>query len=48
MRQIFDNGGSIIYMSAFRTREDPRPTSEFDDVCPSPDGLMQDETQEGG
>jgi hypothetical protein len=32
---------------------DPRgpstgPTSEFDVVCPSPDGLMQDGTQEGG
>ena len=35
-------------LSAFRTREDPRPTSEFDAVCPSPDGLMQDGTQEGG
>jgi hypothetical protein len=35
-------------MSAFRTREDPRPTSEFDAACPCPDGLMQDETQEGG
>jgi hypothetical protein len=32
---------------------DPRgpstgPTSEFDAACPSPDGLMQDGTQEGG
>jgi hypothetical protein len=34
-------------VSAFRTREDPQPTSEFDVVCPCPDGLMQDETQEG-
>jgi hypothetical protein len=30
----------------FWTREDPQPTSEFDVACPSPDGLMQDETQE--
>jgi hypothetical protein len=29
-------------------REDPQPTNEFDVVCPCPDGLMQDETQEGG
>jgi hypothetical protein len=35
-------------LSAFWTREDPQPTSEFDAVCPCPDGLMQDETQEGG
>jgi hypothetical protein len=35
-------------LSAFWTREDPQPTSEFDVVCPCPDGLMQDETQEGG
>jgi hypothetical protein len=35
-------------LSAFRTREDPQPTSEFDDACPCPDGLMQDETQGGG
>jgi hypothetical protein len=33
---------------AFWTREDPQPTSEFDAVCPCPDGLMQDETREGG
>jgi hypothetical protein len=32
-------------LSAFRTREDPRPTSEFDAACPCPDGLMQDETE---
>jgi hypothetical protein len=35
-------------LSAFWTREDPQPTSEFDVVCPCPDGLMQDETQGGG
>jgi hypothetical protein len=35
-------------LSAFWTREDPQPTSEFDVVCPCPDGLTQDETQEGG
>jgi hypothetical protein len=35
-------------LSAFWTREDPQPTSEFDVACPCPDGLMQDETQEGG
>ena len=35
-------------LSAFWTREDPQPTSEFDAACPCPDGLMQDETQEGG
>jgi hypothetical protein len=35
-------------LSAFWTCEDHQPTSEFDDACPCPDGLMQDETQEGG
>jgi hypothetical protein len=35
-------------LSAFWTREDPQPTSEFGAACPCPDGLMQDETQEGG
>ena len=35
-------------LSAFWTREDPQPTSEFDVVCPYPDGLMQYETREGG
>jgi hypothetical protein len=35
-------------LSAFWTREDPQPTSEFDAACPCPDGLMQDEIQEGG
>jgi hypothetical protein len=35
-------------LSAFRTHEDPRPTSELDVACPCPDGLMQDGTQEGG
>jgi hypothetical protein len=35
-------------LSVFWTREDPQSTSEFDVVCPCPDGLMQDETREGG
>jgi hypothetical protein len=35
-------------LSAFWTRKDPQPTSEFDAACPSPDGLMQDGTQERG
>jgi hypothetical protein len=35
-------------LSAFWTHEDPQPTSEFDTACPCPDGLMQDETREGG
>jgi hypothetical protein len=35
-------------LSAFRTREDRQPTSEFVDACPCPDGLMQDGTQAGG
>jgi hypothetical protein len=35
-------------LSAFRTREDPQPTNEFDAACPCLDGLMQDETREGG
>jgi hypothetical protein len=34
-------------LSAFQTREDPQPTSEFVAACPCPDGLMQDGTQEG-
>jgi hypothetical protein len=34
-------------MSAFRTREDRQPTSEFVVACPCPDELMQDGTQEG-
>jgi hypothetical protein len=38
----------VRQLSAFWTREDPQPTSEFDAACPCPDGLMQDETQEGG
>jgi hypothetical protein len=37
----------VIYLSVFRTREDRQPTSEFVAVCPYPDGLMQDGTQEG-
>jgi hypothetical protein len=35
-------------LSAFRTREDRQPTSEFVAACPCPDGLMQDGTQEVG
>jgi hypothetical protein len=35
-------------LSAFRTREDRQPTSEFVVACPCPDGLMQDGTQAGG
>jgi hypothetical protein len=35
-------------LSAFWTREDPQPTSEFDATCPCLDGLIQDETQEKG
>jgi hypothetical protein len=52
------NGGSVCQhaavpyparqLSAFWTREDPRPTSEFVAACPCPDRLMQDGTQEGG
>jgi hypothetical protein len=34
-------------MSAFRTRKDRQPTSEFVVACPCPDGLMRDGTQEG-
>jgi hypothetical protein len=37
-----------VIVSAFWTREDTQPTSEFDVACPCPDGLMQDETREGG
>jgi hypothetical protein len=33
---------------AFRTREDPQPTSEFVAACPCPDGLMQDGILERG
>jgi hypothetical protein len=35
-------------LSAFRTREDRQPTSEFVAACTCPDGLMQDGTQAGG
>jgi hypothetical protein len=35
-------------LSAFQTREDRQPTSEFVAACPYPDGLMQDVTQTGG
>jgi hypothetical protein len=37
----------VRQLSAFRTREDRQPTSKFVVVCPCPDGLMQDGTQEG-
>jgi hypothetical protein len=37
-----------MHLSAFWTRVDPQPTSEFDAACPCPDELMQDETQKGG
>jgi hypothetical protein len=37
-----------MLLSVFWTRGDPQPTSEFYIACPCPDGLMQDETQEGG
>jgi hypothetical protein len=39
---------SILYLSAFQTREDPQPTGEFVAACPCPDELMQDGTQEEG
>jgi hypothetical protein len=37
----------LSLLSAFQTREDRQPTSEFVAACPCPDGLMQDGTQEG-
>jgi hypothetical protein len=37
----------MYLLSAFRTHEDRQPTSKFVAVCPCPDGLMQDGTQEG-
>jgi hypothetical protein len=37
----------LCILSAFRTREDRQPTSKFVVVCPCPDGLMQDGTEEG-
>jgi hypothetical protein len=40
--------GSHCHLSAFRTREDRQPTSEFIAACPCPDGLMQDGTQAEG
>jgi hypothetical protein len=40
-------GTNFYYVSAFRTRGDRQPTSKFVVVCPCPDGLMQDGTQEG-
>jgi hypothetical protein len=42
------NRESRHQVSAFWTREDSQLTSEFDVACPCPDGLMQDETREGG
>jgi hypothetical protein len=39
--------GCTCLLSAFRTRKDRQPTSEFVAACPFPDGLMQDGTQEG-
>jgi hypothetical protein len=51
-RKVFVNTQQDPYLalqlSAFRTREDPQPTSEFVAACPCQDGLMQDGTQEGG
>jgi orotidine-5'-phosphate decarboxylase len=41
------HGFLVLVLSAFRTREVRQPTSEFVVVCPCPDGLMQDGTQEG-
>jgi hypothetical protein len=38
----------LRYLSAFRTWGVPRPTSEIVVVCPSPDGLARDGTQEVG
>jgi hypothetical protein len=37
----------LYYLSAFRPRRVPRPTSKFVAACPSPDGLAQDGTQGG-
>jgi hypothetical protein len=37
----------LYYLSAFRPRGVPGPTSKFVVVCPSPDGLAQDGTQGG-
>jgi hypothetical protein len=42
------NDPTIPRLSAFWTREDPQPTSQFDVACPCPDELIQDETQGGG
>jgi hypothetical protein len=48
-RKFGENQSSIDeWVSVFWTREDPQPTSEFCAACPCPDGLMQEETQEGG
>jgi hypothetical protein len=38
----------VRQLSAFRTREDRQPTSDFVALCPCPDELMQDGTQAGG
>jgi hypothetical protein len=47
--KVFVNTQQDPYLArqllAFRTREDPQSTSEFDAACSCPDGLMQDETQ---
>jgi hypothetical protein len=48
LHYCYSSGSVVTIVSAFWTREDPQPTSEFDAACPCPDGLMQDETQEGG
>jgi hypothetical protein len=47
-RGVSSGSEKSIVLSAFRTREDRQPTSEFVAACPCPDGLMQDETQAGG
>jgi hypothetical protein len=41
------DGQDYSFLSVFRTREDRQPTSKFVAVCPCPDELMQDGTQEG-
>jgi hypothetical protein len=37
----------IIYLSVFRPRGVPGPTSKIVAACPSPDGLARDGTQGG-
>ena len=50
--KVFVNTQQSPYLAhqllAFRTHEDPQPTSEFVAACLCPDGLMQDGTQEVG